>query len=77
MPTNKPRTQNDDILRHLKTRKGITSFDAINKYGVTRLSARIFELRDRGYNIINIDREVIDRRGKKIRFVEYRLVKEG
>lgn len=70
------KTQNDDILEHLKTHKGITSFDAFKLYGVTRISARIFDLRERGHNIINVEHESVDRRGKKVRFVEYRLVKE-
>lgn len=77
MAKRKPRSQNDDILRHLKTHKGITSFTAFERYGVTRISARIFDLRERGYNIINVDKEAVDRRGKKTRFVEYRLVKEA
>ena len=45
-------TQNDKILRHLKTHKrGITQLDAIQRYGCLRLSARISELRDMGYVI--------------------------
>ena len=75
--TKKPKTQCDDVLRHLKTHKGITTYDAINKYGILRLSARIFTLRERGHNIINVYHEGIDRRGKNIRWVEYRLVKES
>lgn len=39
-------TQLKDLLNHLKKRKSITSMEAINIYGITRLSARIFELRE-------------------------------
>ena len=71
------KTQNDEILKHLQTHKGITAADAFSKYGITRLSARIYDLRDRGFKIINCNREAVDRRGKKVKFVEYRLVKEA
>lgn len=44
--------QQEMILRHLKSHKrGITSRDAIEKYGCTRLSGVIFQLKKKGYNI--------------------------
>lgn len=46
------KTQQDMILKHLKTRKkGITSKEAIEKYGCTRLSAVINALRKKGHKI--------------------------
>lgn len=74
---NKPKSQNDEILHHLQTHNGITSFEAFTLYGITRISARIYDLRDRGYKIVNCNHETVDRRGKKTKFVEYRLVKDG
>lgn len=68
-------SQNDEILKHLQTHKGITAAESFSLYGITRLSARIYDLRDRGFKIINVDRETVDRRGKKTKFVGYRLVK--
>ena len=45
-------TQNQTILKHLKTRKrGITSWYAIEKYHITRLAARINDLKDEGVKI--------------------------
>lgn len=44
-------TQEEKILNHLLANESITSWEAIKKYGCTRLSARIFELRKKGYNI--------------------------
>lgn len=45
-------TQKNLILKHLqKNKKGITSLEAIEKYGVTRLSGVIFNLKKEGYNI--------------------------
>lgn len=48
----KPQTsQIKQVERHLKKRKSITTWDAIQLYGITRLSALIFTLREDGYNI--------------------------
>jgi len=45
------KTQNELILKHLKEYGGITSLEAIQEYGITRLSARIYDLRKEGYSI--------------------------
>lgn len=49
-------TQIARVLKYLKTHKqGITSATAFWRLGmITRLSARIFELRKKGYNICTI-----------------------
>lgn len=48
----KPQTsQIKQVEKHLKKRKSITTWDAIQLYGITRLSALIFTLREDGYNI--------------------------
>ena len=41
------KTQINDVINHLKKYKKITSFDAINEYGATRLSGIIFKLKER------------------------------
>ena len=61
------------VLNHLQTHVGITSMEAFELYGATRLSAIIFNLRRQGYNITSIDKETIDRYGNKAIFCEYRL----
>lgn len=43
--------QNQKILNHLKEHKKITSYEAFEKYRITRLSARIHDLREQGHNI--------------------------
>lgn len=40
------------ILTHLMQFGSITTWEAIQQYGITRLSGRIFDLRKAGYNII-------------------------
>lgn len=63
-------TQENIILDHLKKHKFITSWEAIQEYRITRLSARIYELRERGHNIITKN---VSENGK--RFAEYSLIK--
>jgi len=68
-------TQNDKILRHLKTHKrGITQLDAIQRYGCLRLSARISELRDMGYVIKSEIVAVKNRDGETCHVSRYTLV---
>lgn len=45
------RTQLNSILLHLQKKKKITSWEAIELYGATRLAAVIYQLKDYGYNI--------------------------
>jgi len=40
------------VLTHLQAKSSITSWDAINLYHATRLSAIIFVLKGRGHEII-------------------------
>lgn len=59
------------VSKHLKEKGCITSWEAIVLYGATRLSAIIFNLRDRGYNIESVYKEEQDRNGNPCRFVTY------
>tara|TARA_R100000697_G_scaffold43588_1_gene56721 strand:- start:221 stop:436 length:216 start_codon:yes stop_codon:yes gene_type:complete len=63
-------SQENIILDHLKKHKFITSWEAIQEYRITRLSARIYELREKGHNIITKN---VSENGK--RFAEYSLIK--
>jgi hypothetical protein len=45
-------TQNQLILNYLKKGNSITSLEALQKFNCFRLSARIFNLREDGFNII-------------------------
>ena len=44
-------SQNQKVLNHLKTSGAITSMSAFSEYKITRLAARISDLRDAGYSI--------------------------
>jgi len=61
-------SQNDRILEALKAGAKITPMDALQRFGCLRLSARIKDLRVRGYRIVN---EWRSENGK--RFAEYKL----
>ena len=63
------KTQENQILHHLKKHKFITSWEAIQEYRITRLSARIYELREKGYQIITKN---VTENGKT--FAEYSLI---
>lgn len=38
-------THEERVIRHLKEYKSITSWEAIQEYGITRISAYIYNLR--------------------------------
>ena len=63
-----------EVLKHLQTYGTITSMEAINLFGATRLSAIIFNLRKKGYNIISVDKTTKDRYGHTVPYSEYTLV---
>ena len=64
------------VLEYLKThKKGITSMQAFDLFGATRLSAIIFGLR-KDYKIESIRCEGKNRYGTKVFFDRYVLIKE-
>lgn len=66
---NKHQLVKDHLLEH----GNITSWEAIQKYGATRLSAIIFNLRKKGYDIRTIMREETDRYGNTCQYANYVL----
>lgn len=44
------RSREQKILGYLKKYKTLTSLEAIHMFGETRLSARIYDLKKKGYN---------------------------
>ena len=62
------------VMLHLQEKGHINSWEAIQEYGATRLSAIIFNLRYRyDMNIRSQKRQFIDRYGDKAYFVDYIL----
>lgn len=62
-------TQEYTVLNHIIRHGGITALEAVQEYAITRLSARIFNLRELGIPISNVRQH--SRNGK--RFVKYVL----
>ena len=56
-------TKQQAVLEWLQTGAGITSMEAFKSLGATRLSAIIFELRAKGYDIASERVKVSDRFG--------------
>lgn len=69
----KKRSQTRDVLAHLIEHGSITSIEAIQKYGCTRLSARIFDYRAMGYEIESDSMTTKNRYGNPVTVAVYRL----
>jgi hypothetical protein len=70
-------SQNKRIRRHLESGRSLTSLDALYQFGVFRLGARVYNLKEQGMNIKSEWVEVTSPavyNGKK-RFVKYSLKK--
>lgn len=61
------------ILEHLRKYPWLTSKDAFELYGITRLAACIFDLRERGYYIETVMVETTTRFGEPCRYARYIL----
>ncbi len=46
-------TQNDAILAYLQAGGTLTPLDALERFGCFRLGARVWDLKERGYNIVS------------------------
>ena len=71
------RTQADRVLAYIQTFGSITSLEAFRDLGVTRLSARIYELRARNINIDSTSVTSKNRYGENCTYAKYYLRKEG
>lgn len=63
-----------EVLNYLKEHGTITSWEAIEKFGATRLSSIIFNLRKK-HEIDTIMQETTDRYGNHCQYAMYKLVK--
>ena len=69
-------TQDKEVLDYLRKIGSITSWEAIVEFGATRLSAIIYNLRKKGYNIETNDVIVKNRYGNATVIAKY-VLKEG
>lgn len=64
-------TQKDAVLKYIEEVGSISSFDAFREFGITRLSAVIYDLRKLGYDVVTETKETTNRFGKKIYYGVY------
>lgn len=69
-------SQSMQIIEYMKKHGSITSLEAIQHIGCTRLSGRIYDLREKGYNISSNMEAVPTRTGEKTMVAVYRLESE-
>lgn len=70
------RTQADRVLDYIKKFGSITTLEAFRDLGVTRLSARIYELRNRNIEIVSTSLTSKNRYGEKCTYAKYSLKEE-
>lgn len=68
---NEVKTQTGAIMWHLKTYGHITTWEAIQQYGATRLASIICNLRKNDYDIQSVIQETINRFNRKTKIVKY------
>lgn len=68
-------SQKSEVLNHLLKNKYITSYQAFELFGATRLSAIIYDLRHDGYKIGGVWETCTNRYGDETRFLRYFLLK--
>lgn len=70
----KSTSQKNEVLKYLKTHKrGITSIQAVELFGATRLSDIIFRLRKEGYDIVTEAITTKNRYGHTTTYAKYYL----
>lgn len=70
-------TQEEMVMRHLEQYGSITALEALQEYGIMRLGARIWDLKDSGKDIVR-DMEIGKNRfGESTCYARYRLKKSA
>ena len=69
----RPAKQKMRTLQYLLDFGSISNFEAFEDLGITRVSARICELRKDGYPIISIPETRKNRYGETTRYTRYRM----
>lgn len=64
-------TQQRRVLEHLKKYGSITPLEALDRYGIYRLSVQIWRLRKKGHNILTDEMEGTNRLGEPIKYGKY------
>jgi len=65
--------QKQKVIRHLEMYKSITPLDAFRDYGIMRLAAVVFNLKEDGYNIDSKMTTSTNKFKEKVTFSKYTL----
>ena len=68
------KTQLDALLNYFIYNGALTTFEAFERFGCTRLAARVLELSRKGYLFKKDPVEVVTRYGAKVTVTQYRLI---
>ena len=66
-------TQNERIIDYIKRFGSITTFETFTELGITRLSARIYDLTAEGYDFERVTEHSTNRLGEKVSYTRYSL----
>lgn len=66
-------SQNAKVLNYIRAHGSITSMEAFTELSITRLSARVWDLRRDGHNIISDAEEHVNKAGEKSWYARYHL----
>lgn len=69
-------TQDMIVLNHMQKHKSITSYQAFEMYGITRLSAKIYNLRQIGYKIGMVWEHTYNRYGIPVKYGRFFIIQE-
>lgn len=77
LPEAKRLTQEERVLEYITEHGSITTWDAFADLGITRLSAKIFDLTRDGYEFDKKVEKATNRYGKQVHFTRYSLRKDN
>ena len=67
-------SQNNQVLQYMREHGSITSLEAFTDLSITRLSGRIYDLKQDGHIIKSEMEEYVNKAGEKSRYARYSLV---
>lgn len=69
-------SQNNQVIQYMRDHGSITSMEAFNDLSITRLSARILDIKRSGHVVKTVMEENVNKFGQKTRYARYSLAGE-
>ena len=67
-------TQAEKILRHIAEYGSITTLEAFQEYGITRLASRIHDIKRAGYTVQKVMETAKNRFGEPVCYARYTIL---